>query len=78
MILMYTKASFIMTQDNYVDCRNMCVLPNGHIFAIHMDHWRKWILKLLVKAIVSAGKHLSNTNLSDLSIVGACDIFVYR
>ena len=27
--------------------------------------------------IVSAGKHLSNTNLSDLSIVGTCDIFVY-
>ena len=27
--------------------------------------------------IVSAGKHFSNTNLSDLSIVGTCDIFVY-
>ena len=29
-------------------------------------------------SIVSAGKHLSNTNLSDLSIVGTRDIFVYR
>ena len=28
--------------------------------------------------IVSAGKHLSNTYLSDLSIVGTRDIFVYR
>ena len=28
--------------------------------------------------IVSAGKHLSNTNLSDLSIVGTRDIFVYH
>ena len=28
--------------------------------------------------IVSAGKHLSNTNLSDLSIVGTRDIYVYR
>ena len=29
-------------------------------------------------SIVSAGKHLSNTNLSDLSIVGTRDIFVYQ
>ena len=28
--------------------------------------------------IVSAGKHFSNTNLSGLSIVGTCDIFVYQ
>ena len=28
--------------------------------------------------IVSNRKHFSNTNLSDLSIVGTCDIFVYR
>ena len=28
--------------------------------------------------IVSAGKHLSNIHLSDLSIVGTRDIFVYR
>ena len=55
----------------------MCI-AKGHIFAIYMDHWRKWILKLLVKAIVSAGKHLSNTNLSDLSIEGARDLFVFR
>ena len=31
-----------------------------------------------VRPIVSAGKHLSNTNLSDLSIMGTSDIFVYR
>ena len=31
-----------------------------------------------VERIVSAGKHLSNTHLSDLSIVGTRDIFVYR
>ena len=31
-----------------------------------------------VRSIVSAGKHLSKTNLSDLSIVGTRDIFVYR
>ena len=30
------------------------------------------------QTIVSAGKHFSNTNPSDLSIVDACDIFVYR
>ena len=29
-------------------------------------------------SLSSAGKHLSNTNLSDLSIVGTRDIFVYR
>ena len=34
--------------------------------------------KRTAHAIVSAGKHFSNTNLSDLSIVGTCDIFVYR
>ena len=28
--------------------------------------------------IVSAGKHFSYTYLSDLSIVGTCDIFVYQ
>ena len=42
----------------------------------------KWslfsILIYLKMFIVSAGKHLSNTNLSDLSIVGTRDIFVYR
>ena len=26
--------------------------------------------------LFTAGEHLSNTNLSDLSIVGTCDIFV--
>ena len=28
--------------------------------------------------IVSVRKHFSNTDLSDLSIVGTCDIFVYQ
>ena len=32
----------------------------------------------VLNGIVSPGKHLSNTNLSDLSIVGTRDIFVYR
>ena len=35
-------------------------------------------LKNACSSIVSAGKHFLNTNLSVLSIVGTCDIFVYR
>ena len=31
-----------------------------------------------VQALSSTGSMLSNTDLSDLSTVGTCDIFVYR
>ena len=31
-----------------------------------------------VGLIAIDGKHLSNTDLSDFSIVGTCDIFVYQ
>ena len=44
---------------------------------------KRWLFSIGIGAetlhlIVSAGKHFSNTNLSDLSIVGTCDIIVYR
>ena len=35
-------------------------------------------LKLYVRALSSTGSILSNTDLSDLSTVGTCDIFVYQ
>ena len=47
---------------------------DGH--QIHKIRNKSEIINCLT--IVSARKHFSNTNLSDLSIVGTCDIFVYR
>ena len=38
----------------------------------------KLVLPYMSVAHFSARKHLSNTNLSDLSIVGTLDIFVYQ
>ena len=38
----------------------------------HIDH------VTINLCVVSTGKHFLNTNLSDLSILGTCDIFVYQ
>ena len=41
----------------------------SHVLSLHLRS---------VKPLSSTGSILSNTDLSDLSIVGTCDIFVYQ
>ena len=53
-------------------------IPESGSCALQPGVGRMWDFLNACFFIVSAWKHLSNTNLSDLSIVGTRDIFVYR
>ena len=57
----------VLNYDYSVHVKSYCLAVQSVIF-----------LKKKIYCIVSAGKLFSNTNLSDLSIVGTSDKFVYQ